>query len=51
MGSLEWMRKWKPEIAAILDDELSRLHAAKEARKAELADRRNEAQAASGGIA
>jgi hypothetical protein len=40
MGDLEWMRRYKPELAAVLDDELERLNAEKVARKAMRAGRR-----------
>lgn len=33
MGSLEWMRVHKPEIAAVIDDDVARLAAEKEQRK------------------
>jgi hypothetical protein len=32
VGNLEWMRKYKPELAAIVDDELACLEAEKAAR-------------------
>jgi len=32
VGDLEWMRKYKPELTAIMDDELARLEAEKAAR-------------------
>lgn len=34
VGNVEWMRKYKPELAAIVDDELERLEAAKSVRGA-----------------
>lgn len=34
MGNLEWMRSQKPDIAAVIDDEIARLTAEKAARKA-----------------
>ncbi len=34
MGKLEWMRVHKPGIAAVIDEEIRRLHAEKDARKA-----------------
>jgi hypothetical protein len=40
MGNLEWMRRYKPDLAAVLDDELERLNAEKEARKAIRASRK-----------
>jgi hypothetical protein len=45
LGSLEWMRKWKPELAAMLDEEQARLIAKKEARGAARAAKRREAGA------
>jgi hypothetical protein len=32
VGDLEWMRKHKPELAAVMDDELERLETDKAAR-------------------
>ncbi len=34
VGSVEWMRKYKPDLAAVLDDELARLNAEKAERAA-----------------
>jgi hypothetical protein len=34
VGAVEWMRKRKPELAAVLDDELARLHAERAERAA-----------------
>jgi hypothetical protein len=34
MGSIDWMRTHKPELAAIIDDEVARLNLEKDARKA-----------------
>jgi hypothetical protein len=44
MGSLEWMRKWKPELAEILDEEQARLVALKDARAADRAAKKRKAQ-------
>lgn len=35
VGSIEWMRTYKPDLAAIIDEELARFNAEKSARKAE----------------
>lgn len=40
IGSLQWMRTYKPELAAVIDDEIARLNAEKAARKAERAARK-----------
>lgn len=42
MGCLDWMRKWRPEIAVVLDEEQERLETLKIARKIERATRKQQ---------
>lgn len=44
-GNLAWLRKFKPALAAVLDDELTRLNAEKAERKAAREAKRKEGAA------